>query len=71
MKEFLAIFITIIATNRITEKVYEMMKVDYSLFEDPFILKWFLMDICLFFIIAFLIYSLLKFLIEKASARFS
>lgn len=65
MKEFLPIFVTIIATNRITEQVYEKMNVHYNWFEDQFSLKWLLIDFGLYFIIATPIYVIVKMFISK------
>lgn len=65
MKEFIAIIVTVIATNRITDQVYEKINFHYNWFEDRFSLKWLLIDLGLFFIIATPIYMIVKMFISK------
>ncbi|MDP4549586.1 hypothetical protein Q9251_01670 [Alkalihalobacillus macyae] len=65
MKDFIAIVVTIIVTNRITEQVYEKMNFHYNGFEDRFSLNSLLIDFGLYFIIATPIYMIIRMFISK------
>ncbi|KMM39282.1 hypothetical protein [Guptibacillus hwajinpoensis] len=71
MKEFIAIVVTVIATNRITEQVYEKMNFHYNWFEDRFSLKSLLMDLGIYFIIGVPIYLIVEMLIDRGRSLFN
>ncbi|MDQ0483916.1 hypothetical protein QO000_002900 [Alkalihalobacillus hemicentroti] len=71
MKEFIAIVVTVIATNRITEQVYEKLNFHYNWFEDRFSLHSLVMDLIIYFIIGVPIYLIVEMLIDKGRLLFN